>query len=119
MGDDVRPFAASVRHAGEAERGGPLDMGGAEDPERFPLSAGDELSRKERLAAPPMPKPEVTARERARLVSGCADAVLAWREVYGAADLLVRELAARLGCDIAEAERLLDEEVARRAAREG
>lgn len=120
MADDRRPFAASVRNPGtEPDRVGSFDLTDAEDPGRFPLAAQDEAARQARLNAPPMQRPAVTGEERDRLVRGCADAVLGSAMIFGASDVLVRELAARLGCDIAEAERLLDEEVARRAAREG
>lgn len=74
----------------------------------------DEQARKGRPAAPPARRAEVTGEERARLIVGCADAVLAWRGVYGAADSLIRGLAERLGISAGEAEALVLAEQARR-----
>ena len=75
---------------------------------------GDERRRLERLDAPPMQKPAVAAEHRDRLVRGCLDGIMANWMVHGAADLLCRELAARLGTSTEEAEALVLEEQERR-----
>lgn len=113
---DRVPFAASVRGpAPEPDRAQSFNMSDAEGPDEFRLSDGDEEARQARLSAPPRPKPEVTAEERARLVSGCVDAIMAWSaSVYRIGDILVRCLAEEAGVTPEEADALVSAEAARR-----
>ena len=131
------PAAASVTRRGPGGRLMPDAIGGSpietldgddpdyadelEGPPEFPGCRpgvdpeGDERRRLGRLSAPPMKGPSVSDAERDAMVAACYGGILANAAIPGAADLLCRELAERLGVGVAEAEGLLSEEAARRA----